>query len=59
MKQLALKHKIKITKMVIISINELHKKFKDKDSTINKKIKLEDFKRILKLLKKIILINKN
>jgi myo-inositol catabolism protein IolC len=33
LKQLALKHKIKITKIVII--------------TINKKIKLEDFKKIL------------
>jgi myo-inositol catabolism protein IolC len=33
LKQLAIKHKIKITKIVII--------------TINKKIKLEDFKRIL------------
>jgi hypothetical protein len=47
LKQLALDNKIKITKIVIISINELHKKLKDKDITINKKIKLEDFKRIL------------
>ena len=45
MKQIALDNKIKITKMVIISNEELYKKLKDKDITINKKIKLEDFKR--------------
>ena len=48
LKQLALDNKIKITKMVVIGNDELHKKLKDKDITINKKIKLEDFKRILK-----------
>jgi hypothetical protein len=48
LKQIALDNKIKITKMDIISNEELHKKLKDKDITINKKIKLEDFKRILK-----------
>jgi hypothetical protein len=47
LKQLAIKNKIKITKMVVISNDELHKKLKDKNITINKKIKLEDFKRIL------------
>jgi len=33
--------------MVVISNDELHKKLKDKNIIINKKIKLEDFKRIL------------
>ena len=47
LKQIAKKNKIKITKMVVISNDELHKKLKDKDIIINKKIKLEDFKRIL------------
>jgi hypothetical protein len=48
LKQIALDYKIKITKMVVISNEELHKKLKDKDIIINKNIKLEDFKRILK-----------
>ena len=47
LKQIALDNKIKITKMVVISNDELHKKLKDKNITINKKIKLEDFKRVL------------
>ena len=47
LKQIAIKNKIKITKMVVISNDELHKKLKDKDIIINKNIKLEDFKRIL------------
>ena len=47
LKQIAKKNKIKITKMVVISNDELHKKLKDKNININKKIKLEDFKRIL------------
>ena len=47
LKQIAKKNKIKITKMVVISNDELHKKLKDKNIIINKKIKLEDFKRIL------------
>ena len=47
LKQIAIKNKIKITKMVVISNDELHKKLKDKNIIINKKIKLEDFKRIL------------
>ena len=48
LKQIAIDNKIKITKMVVISNDELHKKLKDKDIIINKNIKLEDFKRILK-----------
>ena len=48
LKQLALKHNIKTTKIVNISINELLEKLRDKNIIINKKIKLEDFKRILK-----------
>ena len=48
LKQLALKHNIKTTKIVNISINELQEKLRDKNIIINKKIKLEDFKRILK-----------
>jgi hypothetical protein len=48
LKQIALDNKIKITKMVVIGNDELHKKLKDKNIIINKKIKLEDFKRILK-----------
>ena len=47
LKQIAIDNKIKITKMVVISNDELHKKLKDKNIIINKKIKLEDFKRIL------------
>ena len=47
LKEIAKKNKIKITKMVVISNDELHKKLKDKNIIINKKIKLEDFKRIL------------
>ena len=47
LKEIAKKNKIKITKMVVISNDELHKKLKDKNIIINKNIKLEDFKRIL------------
>jgi hypothetical protein len=47
LKEIAKKNKIKITKMVVISNDELHKKLKDKNIIINKKIKLEDFKRVL------------
>lgn len=48
LQQIALDNNIKITKIVIISINELHKKLKEKYIIMNKNIKLKDFIRILK-----------